>query len=99
MSGNVVRIGDSVSCRDTAAEGSSNVFAEGMPISHRGKNKTTGHDGWPPSIFIGPFSSTVFVNNQPVVLKDKTKIKIHQKRRSAHDGVASTAAKSVFIEK
>lgn len=99
MSGNVVRIGDKVTCGDNAAEGSANVFAEGMPISHQGKKKTTGHQGWPPTIFIGPFSSTVFVNSQPVVLKDKTKIQKHKKRRSAHDGVASSAAETVFIEK
>lgn len=100
MSGNVVRIGDKVSCGDNAAEGSNNVFAGGMPISHKGKKKTTGHGCNPPTVFIGPWTKTVFVNNQPVVLKDITQIQPHScKRVSGHQGVPIKAAKTVYFEK
>ncbi len=96
--GNVVRIGDSVTCGDHSAEGSSNVFAGGMPIATKGKPSTTGHGCFPPSKFIGPFTSTVFVNGQPVVLKNKTKIQAHCCGKSCHDGTASTAAATVSFE-
>ena len=96
--GNVVRIGDSVSCGDHAGSGSGNVFAGGMPITTQQNPETTGHGCFPSTVFIGPFSSTVFVNNAPVVLKDKTKIATHCCGQSCHDGIASTGADTVSIE-
>lgn len=96
--GNVVRIGDSVSCGDHAAEGSGNVFAGGMPVTHEGDKVTTGHGCFPPTVFIGPWSSTVFVNNKPVALKDKTKIAPHRCGKNSHDGIAVTGADTVSIE-
>lgn len=96
--GNVVRIADSVSCGDHSAEGSADVFACGMPITHEGKKKTTGHGCFPPTVFVGPWTSTVFVNNKPVALKDVTKIKPHRCGKKAHDGVASTGAGTVSFE-
>lgn len=98
-SGNVVRIGDSISCGDHSAVGSSNVFANGMPITHEGKKKTLGHGCFPPTVFIGPWSKTVFVNNQPVALKGKTKIKPHKCGKKSHEGIASSGAPTVYIEK
>lgn len=98
MSGNVVRIGDSVSCGDHAAQGSNNVFAGGMPITTQAKRTTTGHGCFPPTVFIGPYSSTVFVNNSPVVLLGQTAIQTHCCGNSCHSGVASTAAATVSIE-
>lgn len=96
--GNVVRIGDKVSCGDNAAQGSSNVFANGMPITHEGKKTTTGHGCFPPTVFIGPYSKTVFVNNKPVALKGKTKIQPHRCGKKTHDGIAVTGASTVSIE-
>lgn len=96
--GNTVRIGDKVSCGDNSASGSGNVFANGMPITHEGQRNTTGHGCFPPTVFIGPWSSTVFVNNKPVALKGKTKIQTHRCGKSKHDGVAVTASPDVFIE-
>lgn len=96
--GNVVRLGDSVSCGDHSATGSSNVFANGMPVTHQGKKTTTGHGCFPPTVFVGPFSNTVFVNNQPVALKGKTKIVPHRCGKKSHDGVASSASPDVSIE-
>lgn len=99
MSGNVCRIGDKVSCGDQAAEGSGNVHAGGMPVTHEGKKKTTGHGCNPPTVFAGPFAKTVFVNNKPVALKGKTKIVPHScVRVVGHDGVVSTGAATVYIE-
>lgn len=96
--GNVVRIGDSISCGDHVAVGSGNVFANGMPIAHGGKRSTTGHGCYPPTVFIGPWSTTVFVNNQPVVLRDKTRIAVHRCGKNWHDGTAVSSGATVFIE-
>jgi hypothetical protein len=69
-----------------------------MPITHQGKKVTTGHGCFPPTVFIGPYTSTVFVNNQPVALKGKTKIQVHACGKSKHDGVASSGAATVSFE-
>ena len=98
MSGNVVRIGDSVSCGDNSAQGSGNVFANGMPVTHEGRKQTTGHGCFAPTVFIGPWSKTVFVNNKTVAIKGKTKIQVHTCKKSKHDGVATSGAGTVYIE-
>lgn len=98
MAGNVVRIGDKVSCGDNSAQGSGNVFANGMPVTHQGRRRTTGHGCFPPTVFIGPWTKTIFVNNQPVALKGKTRIQPHRCGRSVHDGVAVTGASTVSFE-
>jgi hypothetical protein len=96
--GNVVRIGDGVSCGDFSAQGSDNVFANGMPITHMGQRMTTGHYCFPPSVFISNFSNTVFVNKQPVALKNKTRIMLHICGKRWHDGVAIQGSPDVSIE-
>lgn len=98
MSGNVVRIGDSVTCGDHSAEGSSTVFANGMPITHQGKRRTTGHGCFPPTVFNGPWTQTVFVNNQPVALRGVTAIVPHRCKKRTHGGVASTGGATVYFE-
>lgn len=98
MMGNVVRIGDSVSCGDHAAQGSSNVYIGGMPVVTNGAKRTTGHGCFPPTVFVGPWSSTVFVNNEPVAIKGKTRIATHRCGKSSHNGVASTGSDTVSIE-
>lgn len=99
MSGNVVRIGDAVSCGDHAGNGSPTVFADGMPISHEGNKNTIGHGCFPPTIFIGPWSTTVYVQGNGVTLKDVTRIRPHRCGKKTHDGVAIEGAPSVYIEK
>lgn len=99
MAGNVVRIGDGVSCGDHAGEGAPTVFADGMPISHKGHRKTTGHGCFPQTIFIGPWSTSVFVQGEGVTLKDVTRIQPHRCGKTTHDGVASEGAPTVYIEK
>jgi len=96
--GNVVRIGDGVSCGDHSADGSANVFANGMPITHQCHKTTTGHGCFPPTVFVGPWTSTVFINNQAVALKGKTKIAPHRCGKSVHDGIAVTGANTVSFE-
>lgn len=95
---NVARISDRISCGDFIAQGSLNVYASGMPVSIESRPRTTGHGCYPPTIVIGPFSETVFVNNSPVSLKGKTKIKPHRCGRHAHGGIVVTASDTVSIE-
>lgn len=98
MAGNVVRIGDKVTCGDNSAQGSGNVFVNGMPVTHEGHKMTTGHGCFPPTVFLGPWTSTVFVNGQPVALKDKTRIRPHRCKRKSHEGVAATGSPTVYFE-
>ena len=98
MSGNVVRIGDQVSCGDYSAQGSSDVFANNMPVTYYGARRTTGHGCFPNTVFISGFSDTVFVNGEVVALKDKTRIMRHVCGKSAHDGIASQGSPNVSIE-
>ena len=99
MAGNVVRIGDKVTCGDNVAQGSGTVFANGMPVTHEGRRATTGHGCFTPTVLLGPWTSTVFVNNQPVALKDVTRIQPHRcRKKKAHDGVATTGSPNVYFE-
>lgn len=98
MSGNVVRIGDSISCTDHASTGSANVFVNGLPVVHSGASTTTGHGCFPPTIFIGPWSSTVFVNGHNMAIKNVTKIMPHRCGKHTHDGVVITGSTDVYIE-
>lgn len=98
MAGGVVRVGDLVSCGDHAAEGSSNVFMDGMPVVHQGKKATTGHGCFPPTVFAGPWSSTVFVNGFPVAIKNVTRIVPHRCGKQTHGGVAVTSAATCFSD-
>ena len=54
------RIGDSVSCGDTVAQGSPNVFVNGIPWTRVGVDLTAGHC-WSPTTLISG-ASNVFVN-------------------------------------
>jgi hypothetical protein len=96
--GNVVRIGDSVSCGAHSAAGSSNVFVNGLPVTHEGKRNVTGHGCFAPTVFNGPWTSTVFVNNEPVALKGVTIIVPHKCGHSAHKGTASSGSPDVSFE-
>jgi hypothetical protein len=97
MSG-VVRIGDAVSCGDFAATGSANVFVNGLPVVNEGAKITTGHGCFPPTVFISGWSTTVFVNNNPIGLQNKTKIDIHRCKKDKHDGVVVGGSADTFCE-
>lgn len=60
----VARIGDPISCGDTIAGGSGNVFANGIPVTRVGPDSTAGHCFLPTKIASG--SPTVFVNRKAV---------------------------------
>lgn len=95
---NTARISDRISCGDFIAQGSKDVYASGMPVSIEARPRTTGHGCYPPTVVIGPFSKTVFVNNSPVSLKNVTRIKPHRCGSSSHGGVVVTASDTVGIE-
>lgn len=95
--GNVARVGDSISCGDHLAQGSSDVFCNGMPVTHKGTPQTTGHGCYPKTVIENGWSSTVFVNSQPVALVGKTEIKEHC-CGECHKGVVSTGSPDVSIE-
>lgn len=96
--GNIVRLGDSVSCGDHSASGSPNVFVNGLPVTHQGHKITTGHGCFPPTVFAGGWSGTVFVNNELVALKGKTKILPHRCGKHIHTGTVISGSLDVFIE-
>lgn len=89
----IVRIGDPISCGDTMAQGSGNVFANGIPISRVGVDLTAGHCYPPVPIISG--SPNVFVNSIPV---DRVgdPIPVHCCGTSCHSGVASNGSPNVF---
>jgi uncharacterized Zn-binding protein involved in type VI secretion len=58
---NAVRVGDNTACEDKAAEGSSNVFINEIPV-HRLGDATTGHGSWVPNAAESG-SPTVFANS------------------------------------
>lgn len=95
--GNVVRIGDSITCGDHVAAGSPNVFANGMPITIETLRTTTGHSCFPPTVLSGKFSKTVFVNGSPIALLG-IPIVPHRCGKKTHGGVVSTSSANVFVE-
>lgn len=62
----VARIGDPVTCGDTMAQGSGDVFSNGIPVSRQTVDFTAGHSCYPPVNFPAG-SSTVFVNNLQIL--------------------------------
>lgn len=94
MSKPAIRIGDNVSCGDNSAEGSGNVFVNGIPLS-RMNDQTAGHGGFPPTDF-NDGSAVVFTNNKPTVYVSTT-INIHCDDDSCHGGEAAVGSPDVFI--
>jgi uncharacterized Zn-binding protein involved in type VI secretion len=98
MSG-LVRIGDLISCGDRCAEGTNTVFINGLPIVTKATPATTGHDGYPPTVLIGPWSETVFIEGSPAALRKITRISPHSKdSEQPHDGVVIGSSKDVTAE-
>lgn len=85
----IATIGDPITCGSFTAEGSSDVFYHGMPVVTQLTPTTTGHGCFPPSILIGPWSQTVFVNGAPVALKEVTAMKPHRCVFAKHGGIVS----------
>lgn len=89
----IVRIGDPISCGDTLAQGSGNVFANGMPVSRMGVDLTAGHC-FPPVPIISA-SPSVFVNNIAVV-RVGDPIQTHCCGIPCHSGSAANGSPNVF---
>lgn len=88
----VARLGDPISCGDVIANGSGNVFANGMPITRVGDN-TAGHC-FPPVPVQGG-SGSVFVNGIPVA-RVGDPIPTHCCGDPCHDGAVSAGSPNVF---
>lgn len=90
----VVRIGDPWDCGDTQAQGSGNVFINGIPAA-RLTDKTEGHQY--ASVAIDSASSTVFVNGLGLA-----RIGDHHPSHciptSCHDGSLSAGSPDVFAD-
>jgi uncharacterized Zn-binding protein involved in type VI secretion len=91
----VARIGDPISCGDTIANGSGNVFANGMPVSRVGIDVTAGHCFPPVPLVSG--ASTVFVNNIAVG-RVGDPIPTHCCGIVCHAGVVANGSPDVLIE-
>ena len=94
----VARLGDAISCGSFTAGGSPTVYANGMPITTASTNPATGHGDFKPTTLMGPYSSTVFVNNSPVALMGITNITPHDNGVVAHGGTISSGSANVEIE-
>lgn len=90
-----VRMGDVISCGDVMADGSPNVFANGIPMSRVGIDNTSGHCFSSTPIVSG--SSNVFINNTPA---DRVGDPIQTHccpGNGCHSGVAAVGSPDVFI--
>lgn len=89
----IARVGDSISCGDSLAMGSGNVFANNIPICRVGVDLTHGHCYPPVPIISG--SNNVFINNIPV---DRVgdPIPVHCCNNNCHSGNISFGSSNVF---
>lgn len=62
----IARIGDPITCGDVMAQGSGNVFANGIPVSRFGTDSTAGHCYSPVVMTSAAAGSSVRVNGIPV---------------------------------
>lgn len=91
--GAVAFLGSPISCGDTLAEGSGNVFVNGNPVVRQGADLTAGHCYNPVPVITG--STTVFVNNIPLTRVGDT-IAVHKCGKSTHDGKVKVGSPDVF---
>lgn len=91
----VARLGDPISCGDTLAQGSGNVFINGMPVGRVGVDYTAGHCFPPVPVISG--SGTVFANGIAV---DRVgdPIPSHTCGKSTHSGVVAVGSPTVFAD-
>lgn len=91
------RVGDSVSCGDVCAQGSPNVFVNGMPAVRQGEDYTAGHC-YNPTIFptVQSAGSNVYCNNVPLVTGGDT-IQQHCCGDSCHTGTLSDHSPDVMV--
>jgi len=91
------RIGDPVTCGDTVAEGSGNVFAGGMPVTRVNSDLTAGHSCYPPTTFSAG-STTVLCNNLYIVIVGSPIVPHSCPNSSPHGGTLATGMPTVLVE-
>jgi len=93
----IARIGDPVSCGDTVAQGSGNVFSNGLPVSRKDVDFTAGHGCNPPINFPGG-SPTVFANNLPVLRVGDNHNTHACPSNTPHGGSITAGSQDVYVE-
>lgn len=90
----ITRVGDPISCGDVMAQGSGNVYANGVPVSRLGVDHTAGHCFPPVSVLAA--SPNVFVNGIPV---DRVgdPIPTHCCGSACHAGNVAVGSPNVFV--
>lgn len=90
----IVRIGDGVSCGDVMAQGSGNVFANGMPVSRVGVDLTAGHCFTPTVTTAG---SPNVLTNSIVTVVVSSPIQPHTCGNNTHGGTVAVGSPNVFL--
>lgn len=88
------RIGDPISCGDTMAQGSPDVFCNGIPWTRVGPDNTAGHCWSPTSLISG--SSNVFINGSPAGFAGSPIFHGGCPDTSPHGGTVSVGSPDVF---
>jgi uncharacterized Zn-binding protein involved in type VI secretion len=90
------RLGDPISCGDTIAGGSGNVFFNGMPVARVG-DPTAGHPCGPPTSLAAGNGSNVFANGISIAIIGSA-IAVHGTCSGPpHPGAVSTGSPDVLI--
>lgn len=92
----VARIGDPISCGDTIAQGSGNVFANGIPVTRINVDATAGHPCGPTTVMQSG-SPSVYVNNIPTVRVGDDIVDHGTCDDPPHDGTVSVGSPNVFL--
>lgn len=90
------RIGDPISCGDTIAAGSGNVFSNGIPVTRVG-DATAGHPCGPPTALSQGNGGQVFANGILISVVGST-ISPHGTCSSPpHTGTVANGSPNVFV--
>lgn len=89
------RIGDPFTCGDFIAQGSPDVFVNGIPFA-RWHDATTGHGCWPPTVIMD-HAKTVYANNILVAYVSHLNVP-HCCDDDCHSGAIKEASPDTFVE-
>lgn len=90
----IARLGDPISCGDTLAKGSGDVFANGMPVTRVDPADTTAGHCFNPT-FLTSGAATVFANGKPVGIVGSP-INVHFCGPASHSGTVANGSPDVF---
>ena len=91
----IIRIGDPVSCGDVMANGSGNVFANGIPVSREGTDNTAGHCFNPTPV--SSASPDVFTNNIKTDRVGDPIVRHYCPGKPPHNGTMVNGSPNVFV--